>query len=254
MKSRYRSHVGLIAALSLLSCTAYATNHPEPPAPAPAPTVSTHSESDASALAAAAAVSGAHATGTGGTSSATAGGGKGVGVGVGAAAAGDSSAVSGPSTATSGDSTSEANGTQALTNVTNYERQVGTLIMGTTIPVDCGFGGQAGEANTSSSGFLGASWTTDRCYTLKVANSWAAMGQYEYACEMLMDVSRNALKRRGIVSVDCAVVGAALRLQHTPPAPVVIDPVPLPPACNDCVTQSQLREYVDKAFRSSVGK
>lgn len=159
-------------------------------------------------------------------------------------------------------SQASADGTQTtLVDASSvYERQVGTLIMGTVIPVDCGFGGQAGGANTNGSGFLGASWTTDRCYTLKVANSWAAMGEYEYACEMLMDVSRRALKRRGIVAVDCAVIGARLRAWHAIQAPVVTatssdstDPVP-PAGSSNYVTQEQLREALDRQYKKAMGK
>lgn len=170
----------------------------------------------------------------------------------------DTSLVGGDSSARarSGDSNASADGTQTtLVDASSvYERSVGTLIMGTVIPVDCGFGGQAGGANTNASGFLGASWTTDRCYTLKVANAWAAMGEYEYACEMLMDVSRRAMKRRGIVNVDCAVIGARLRGWHAMPAPVVtkseaVQPAP-PAGSSNYVTQEQL----DRAFKKSLSK
>jgi hypothetical protein len=166
-----------------------------------------------------------------------------------------------------GDSNSDAraradgSSTNVIDASTVYERQVGTLIMGTVIPVDCGFGGQAGGADRNGSGFLGASWTTDRCYTLKVANAWAAMGEYEYACEMLMDVSRRALKRRGIVGVDCAIVGARLRAWHAMPAPTVTttpvvtrsDAASTAPA-GSYVTQEQLQQAVDRAFKRSQSK
>jgi hypothetical protein len=163
---------------------------------------------------------------------------------------------------TGGDSISEASADGTQTTLVDassvYERSVGTLIMGTVIPVDCGFGGQAGGANTNASGFLGASWTTDRCYTLKVANAWATMGEYEYACEMLMDVSRRALKRRGIVGVDCAVIGARLRGWHAMPTPVVtrtdVSNASPPAGSSNYVTQDQLRDAVDRAFKKSVGK
>lgn len=167
-------------------------------------------------------------------------------------------------------STSKSSSDNAVTIQSAYAAQVPALIMGTVIPVDCGFGGQAGGANTHAAGFLGATWTTDRCYTLKVATSWAAMGQYEYACEMLMDVSRNATKRRKMQKVDCADVGRQLRLAHTAPGPVVTNepraeqplqpvqapaspPVPATPA-PQYVTPEQMREYVDRAFRKTVGK
>ena len=155
-------------------------------------------------------------------------------------------------------SSASADGTQTTFINTEYAAQVPALIMGTVIPVDCGFGGQAGGANTHGAGFLGASWTTDRCYTLKVANAWAAMGEYEYACEMLMDVSRRALKRRGIVAVDCAVIGARLRGWHAMPAPVVtrseISNAAPPTGSSNYVTQEQLQQAVDRAFKKSIGK
>lgn len=157
----------------------------------------------------------------------------------------------------SASSEAHAGSTNLIDASSTYAAQVPALIMGTVIPVDCGFGGQAGGANTHGAGFLGASWTTDRCYTLKVANAWAAMGEYEYACEMLMDVSRKALKRRGIVGVDCAVIGARLRGWHAMPVPVVraeVSNASPPAGSSNYVTQDQLQQALDRAFKKSVGK
>jgi hypothetical protein len=253
VKSRLIFARGLIAGTMLMACASAFANHPVDPPADPVPPVpvavavsDSTSHSNAAAIAASAAhsnsTSGANAVGTGGNATSSATGGRAVGIG--AAAAGDSSA-------SVGDTSSEANGsnTSNIDASTTYERQVGTLIMGTVIPVDCGFGGQAGGANTSGSGFLGASWTTDRCYTLKVANAWAAMGEYELACEMLSDVSRNAMKRRSKLSVDCMVVGAALRKAHTPQPVVTHDPYVAPD-----LTQYATKDYVDKVFKASVSK
>lgn len=220
MNSGFRkiSLVTCLLALSAVSLQAYATN---PVA---------NADSDARAAAGAAAVSGSRSS-------------------VDASLVSASQAVTGDSSA---NSESSAGSTNVIDASTNYQRQVPALIMGTVIPVDCGFGGQAGGANTNAAGFLGASWTTDRCYTLKVANAWAAMGEYEYACEMLMDVSRRAAKRRNIADVDCNVVGIRLRADHTvtpvaPAAPrIVQDP--------NYVTQDQLKEALDRAFKKAVAK
>lgn len=240
MKSRTIG-MGLIIGACLLSMSlnAYAENpHQDPADP------SAVAQAGSAAIAGAAAVSGSRSGAVAGIESA-----------IEVAPVIDTSLVGGDSSAKS---KSEANGTQ-LTSVdasSVYERSVGTLIMGTVIPVDCGFGGQAGGADRNGSGFLGASWTTDRCYTLKVANAWAAMGEYEYACEMLMDVGRRAMKRRGIVNVDCAVIGARLRAWHAMPAPTVavtkseaVQGSP-PAGSSNYVTQEQL----DRAFKQSMSK
>jgi len=234
MKSRYVG-LGLIAIACALSVSfqAMATNN-TPPSKDPSAVSGSQSGAAALAGAAAGAVAGARSD-----------------------VAVDASLVGGDSSASavSGDSNAQAGSTNVIDASTSYQRQVPVLIMGTVIPVDCGFGGQAGGANTHAAGFLGATWTTDRCYTLKVATAWAAMGQYEYACEMLMDVSRKALKRRGIIGVDCVIVGKQLREQHTPPAPVVIhSDVAAEAPKSSYVTPEEMRNYVDKAFKTSMQK
>ena len=156
-----------------------------------------------------------------------------------------------------GDGTADADATSVNTidASTLVERSVGALIMGTVIPVDCGFGGQAGGADRSGSGFLGMSWTTDKCYTLKAATAWAAMGEYRLACEMLVDVTKRALKRRHYVP-DCQLISLQLESAHRQPVVVLPSPVvPSAPATPPAyVTPTEMREYVDKAFKASVGK
>jgi hypothetical protein len=210
--------------ISLFSVSAVATNTPVPPSKTPNTTA--HSESAAESNAAALAASQSH------------------------------SAVKSNTTVDTS-SNAESGSTNLIDASTVYERQVGTLIMGTVIPIDCGFGGQAGGANTNGSGFLGASWTTETCYALKVANGFAAVGEYEYACELWIGITAKFLrKRRGITNVDCAVVGARLRAGHEHPVPALPTSVSAPPhsAGPDYVTREELQTMVDRAFKKAVSK
>jgi hypothetical protein len=257
MKSRF----GFLVALAIASVQVQAL------APSDAPKETEHvltSVSDANAAAGAIAGSVAGATSgslaTGGDSSAT----------VGAVTANGGAGGAGGAGGNGGEARSDANSDASNRNVidasTTVERSVGALIMGTVIPVDCGFGGQAGGANRNGSGFLGVSWTTDKCYTLKAATAWAAMGEYELACVMLVDVTKKALKRAKR-SPDCTAIGATLRALHTntpaaptsPQTPVVIIGESLLPSVNAAppaayATEDFVREQVDRAFRKSVSK
>src|SRR5690606_4186011 len=179
----------LIASVAaLLGQVAYSGNKLTPkPNPVPEPAVlsiDVASAAVAAAQAQSAAQAGAVSVGMGGESSSAA---QAVGEG-GKAAAG----------AYSEGSTASADGTMhnQIDASTTYARQVPALLMGTVIPVDCGFGGQAGAAGTRGAGFLGASWTTETCYALKVANAWAAIGQYDMACELWVGITAKILRKR----------------------------------------------------------
>jgi hypothetical protein len=248
---------GTLALLAFCAPVAEATGSHKPPEK---PSHVSTATSDSSSAALAGAISGSVAgstsksTATGGNANATGGNG-----GAGGAGGAGGSAFS--------TSTADGSSSNVYNSTTTVERSVGALIMGTVIPVDCGFGGQAGGSNRNGAGFLGASWTTDKCYTLKAATAWAAMGEYELACEMLVDVTKKALKRRKR-SPDCTVIGASLRMQHasvpTPPAPQAqLSPVVImgesllrsaPVAPPAYATEDYVREQVDRAFRRSVGK
>lgn len=231
MKSSRTACIALIigACVASLSLSAYANGEPEAP-----PNPSAVSASGAAALAGATALAGSMSS---------------VRTNVDV----DANLVGGDNSADA-----RAGSTNLIDASTVYERQVGTLIMGTVIPVDCGFGGQAGGANTNGSGFLGASWTTETCYALKVANGFAAVGEYEYACELWIGITSKFLKkRRGITNVDCALIGARLRAAHATPAPVVhvvSDNAFLPAGSSDYVTRAELQTAMDRAFKRAVGK
>lgn len=199
---------------------------------------------------------GGHATGgnaTGGN--ATSAGGAG-------GAGGEASSVSEGSTATS---QSDGSSNNVYNSTTTYQRNVPTMIMGTVIPVDCGFGGQAGGASTTGSGFLGMSWTTETCYTLKVANAFAAVGQYDMACELWVAIVHKKLKKlRGIEDVDCKALMSTIRYNEpVVPEPVQVNvaaatPVVVPTngatkADLDNAVQA-LTERMDRMYKSSLGK
>lgn len=109
---------------------------------------------------------------------------------------------------------------QTTINDNDYQEafQVGR---GIVIPVDCGMGFDAGGANRNGAAFLGMAWTTDKCYTLKAGNAFAAMGEYQLACEMYADVTRKAMKRRKIKELDCSKVAAAIIARQHPTVVVV---------------------------------
>jgi hypothetical protein len=257
VRTRYVWMGAIALFASMVFADSWAGDHRQPVSTAPASTAT----SDATALAGS--VSGSVSHATGGTSSAS-------GVGVGGSSAATVTGVSATGGTANGgaggsggaggdaDASADASNRNALVNQTLVERSVGALVMGTVIPVDCGFGGQAGGADRNGSGFLGLTWTTDKCYTLKAATAWAAMGEYELACEMLVDVTKKALKRRHRIP-DCTVIGLSLRMAHDTREPVVINTqslLPLTPTAPPAnyVTPEQMREYVDRAFRKTVGK
>jgi len=233
VKSRYMC----MGAVGLLASMVFADTWATPPQ-------SSNATADAVANAGDSNATGGHAYSAGG---------KGVGYGGTGGSGGNGGASESSSNSAS---TADGSSSNVIDASTTVERSVGALIMGTVIPVDCGFGGQAGGADRSGSGFLGLTWTTDKCYTLKAATAWAAMGEYELACEMLVDVTKKALKRRKR-QPDCTIIGRDLRSAHTP-EPVVIHTESLlpstPVAPTSYVTPEQMREYVDRAFRKSVGK
>jgi hypothetical protein len=175
-------------------------------------------------------------------------------------------ATGGNANATGAASEASSQNANVYNSTTTVERSVGTLIMGTVIPVDCGFGGQAGGADRNGSGFLGLSWTTKRCYALKAATAWASMGEYELACEMLVFVTREAWHKISRPKPNCHAIGANLRTVHAqsqpapaaPTSPTVVivgeSLVPEMPKSPAYATEQYVQEAVDRAFRKSVSK
>jgi hypothetical protein len=87
------------------------------------------------------------------------------------------------------------------------------------IPPECGIAGNAGGSSNADSAFLGLAVTSGKCYDLKVAALWLQMGEYGMGCEILADVSRKALKRRGITRLDCNTIAARIYARQIVPAP-----------------------------------
>lgn len=144
-----------------------------------------------------------------------------------------SSARAGAAARSASDSAASADNAVDIT----YEGAMAPMIMGTLLPVSCGAGVQAGAQDDGDAGFFGITWTTKRCYSLKVATAWAAMGEYEMACDMFVDITREALKRRGR-HINCTEVGFRLRMQHMEKEPA--EPV---------VTMDAVKQYIDEVHR-----
>lgn len=119
---------------------------------------------------------------------------------------------------------------------------------GVLIPVDCGAGFDAGGANRNGAGFFGMTWTTDKCYTFKTGSAFAAMGEYEIACELYSDVARKALKRRGI-KVNCSDVARNVRIQRESSDKGVIL---VPPT--DSVSRKEFQETIERVFKTTQSK
>lgn len=225
--NRYRSRI-LVASVLLCSASlVYATGSPPSSTPTPVK-VKSHAHSNSSSS-------------SGSTSNAVGNGGNG-----GTASSNQSQSATGGTASNQGNTQS----TQ-IDGRTLYEAQVGTLVQGTVVPVDCGFGGNAGGANTNGLGFLGASWTTDKCYTLKTGTAFAAIGEYDIACELWVDVAKKALARRG-VSVDCNAIARRLRAER---AVAAVQPSAVAAALQgNYVTVPQMEEAITKAFKKTVSK
>lgn len=153
--------------------------------------------------------------------------------------------------ATGGDSVSYGGGgtvktdhDQAQAVSISSPRQVGMLYLPTVIPPSCGAAISAGHSNTRNATAGGISWTTERCWTVVIAQDFERMGAYREACELRRDVVRKQAKRARI-NIDCerierdmrAAIAAAAVVPPSEPAP-------------DYATREELR----RAFEAAAGK
>lgn len=153
--------------------------------------------------------------------------------------AGGNAAANAPTDVNVEGSEASAQSSQSLSQNYNQVRQVPTLLQGDLLVNDCGAGINAGGADTGGAGFLGAVWTTGRCYALKSGSNFAAIGDYETACDLWVDVNRKAFKRIGR-KPDCRAIAERLYAQsitQLPPTPV--DP---PVDMSQYVTKKELAE------------
>lgn len=114
------------------------------------------------------------------------------------------------SAAKGGNSRSDATGGDASTSVVtgdtsqSFSSDDDTLVRAQEVPAQflpmilesgCRTGVNAGGADKGGSGAAGFSWMTERCYAVTTAVSFLALGAYEEACELLVDVNRSVYKR-----------------------------------------------------------
>lgn len=74
----------------------------------------------------------------------------------------------------------------------------------------CRTGFNAGAGGEKGSAATGWSWMTERCWNVTSAINFIAMGEYESACDLLVDVNRKAWARIG-KSPNCAHVAARIQ-------------------------------------------
>jgi hypothetical protein len=158
-----------------------------------------------------------------------------------------------------GESNSSASASnEGVTQVTaiNHRRNAPSLAQGGLAVAGCGAGANGGGSREGGAGFLGLVWTTDQCYALLAAASFAAIGMPDTSCDLLVSMKsvRKAFKRAGKPLPDCAsaenrdlpsaaqaLTGGLIALERMRPDP---------PKCKDCAS----REELDRAFRASQKK
>lgn len=209
------------------------------------PIVATGGEAHASAgaVAGAAAIAGGGAGGEGGDGGAASAVGEG---GAGGAATAEQSQEARAESSNNGNH-------QGVT--INHRRNAPSLAQGGLAASGCGAGANGGGSREGGAGFLGVVWTTDQCYQLLAAASFAAIGMPDTSCDLLVSMKsvQKAFKRAGKPLPDCTsaenrdLVAAAAEVGHGLAAIERMKPAP---KCPDCVTRPEL----DRAFKKSQEK
>lgn len=147
---------------------------------------------------------------------------------------------------------------EGVTQVTsiNHRRNAPSLAQGGLAVAGCGAGANGGGSREGGAGFLGLVWTTDQCYQLLAAASFAAIGMPDTSCDLLVSMKsvRKAFKRAGKPLPDCLsaenrdlataaaeLTGGLIALERMRP-----DPKP----CPNCATKEEL----NRAFKKSNEK
>lgn len=124
------------------------------------------------------------------------------------------------------------------------------------MPSGCGAGVNGGGSREGGAGFLGLAWTTDQCYALLAAASFAAIGMPDTSCDLLVSMKsvQKAFKRAGKQLPDCTaaenrdIASAAAEVGHGLAA---IDRATRRASkCETCVTHDEL----NRAFKKSLEK
>ncbi len=219
MKSRLLFAPGLIACTLLMLCTsAWATK----PKPTPASPPDTAVITDLNAVA------------TSGSKSVSASGSK-------------SNATSNSTSGAKSGSVSEAasssdNAVQFHSDDDTFiPRQVPPTLLPMLLVSECGAGASAGGGGTGGTGAISAVFTSKRCYALRSAVQFFAIGEYETGCELLIYANREAFGK--VKKPDCAKVAARLDAEAR-------SVVTHSTGCPDCASKEELK----RAFERSVGK
>jgi hypothetical protein len=137
----------------------------------------------------------------------------------------------------------------------NHRRNAPSLAQGGLMASGCGAGANGGGSREGGAGFLGFVWTTDQCYQLLAAASFATIGMPDTSCDLLVAMKsvQKAFKRAGKPLPDCTsaenrdLVTAAAELTH---GLATIERLKPEPKCPDCVT----REELNRAFKKGQEK
>lgn len=137
----------------------------------------------------------------------------------------------------------------------NHRRNAPSIAQGGLMASGCGAGANGGGSREGGAGFLGLVWTTDQCYQLMAAASFAAIGMPDTSCDLLVAMKsvQRAYKRMGKPLPDCAtaenrdLATAAAEITHGLTAIERMKPAP---KCTDCAT----REDLNRAFKKSQEK
>lgn len=236
-----------ILAATLLAMTAHATGKP-PTGPAPINVdVDTHAyggRADADATSIANALAAGGQGGDGGDARAVGEG------GAGGSATATQTATGGAAEQTQSQSADNAGNSQNI-NV-NHRRNAPSVGQGSLVPSGCGAGVNGGGSQTGGAGFLGLAWTTDQCYALMAAASYAAIGMPDVSCDLLnsMKAVQSAHKRLGKPLPDCATA------ENRDPAPTVMFlSEDSSQATKDAPpTHAEVNEKIDRAMKKALEK
>ena len=149
-----------------------------------------------------------------------------------------------------GDASSDATASNAgNAQSVNYStpRQVPPVFLPALMVSECGAGANAGAADSGGAGAFGVVWTTRRCYALRSAINFFAIGEYETGCKLLTYVNREALNAID-EKPDCKSIASRLNVesQH-----VVIPRQASPPFD---ASKFATKEELDRAFKKAQSK
>lgn len=148
---------------------------------------------------------------------------------------------------------------------TYLPRQVPPVFLPMILTSGCGAGINAGGSGDGGAGAAGLTWTTKRCYALRSALNFFAIGEYETGCELLIDVNREAFKR--VKKPNCADIARRLNqeAQGRRESQPLTDQRVLPQSAStappvsvereaQCASKEYVGQVVDRAVRACVSK